>query len=67
MRNTHPGAGLQGHATEAREHTGLFTLQYTAGHDNIKTTMRYVHPQADAVNMLFARHAEVVKLADTPS
>ncbi|SPF42491.1 hypothetical protein SBA1_460088 [Candidatus Sulfotelmatobacter kueseliae] len=24
--------------------TDPFTLQYVAGHDNIKTTMRYVHP-----------------------
>jgi hypothetical protein len=28
-------------------------LQYVAGHDNIKTTMRYVHPQANAVQKLF--------------
>jgi hypothetical protein len=26
--------------TVAGEHTDPFTLQYTAGHDNIKTTMR---------------------------
>ena len=45
--NTHPDAGL--HAlrhtflTEAGEYTDPFTLQYVAGHDNIKTTMRYVH------------------------
>src|SRR5271169_3346843 len=45
---THPDAGL--HAlrhtflTEAGEYTDPFTLQYVAGHDNIKTTMRYVHP-----------------------
>jgi hypothetical protein len=32
-------------------------LQYVAGHDNIKTTMRYVHPQANAVQKLFARLA----------
>ena len=37
------------------EYTDLFTLQYVAGHDNIKTTMRYVHPRADAVEKLFAR------------
>ena len=50
---THPDAGL--HAlrhtflTEAGEHTDPFTLQYVAGHDNIKTTMRYVHPRESAV------------------
>jgi integrase len=48
---THPDAGL--HAlrhtflTEAGEYTDPFTLQYVAGHDNIKTTMRYVHPQGE--------------------
>lgn len=36
---------------------GAFTLQYTAGHDNIKTTMCYVHPRANAVHSLFARLA----------
>jgi hypothetical protein len=41
--------------TEAGECTDPFTLQYVAGHDNIKTTMRYVHPQEDAVERLFAR------------
>ena len=30
--------------TEAGEYTDPFTLQYVAGHDNIKTTMRYVTP-----------------------
>lgn len=49
--STHPDAGL--HAlrhtflTEAGEYTDPFTLQYVAGHDNIKTTMRYVHPRED--------------------
>ena len=57
--STHPDAGL--HAlrhtflTEAGEYTDPFTLQYVAGHDNIKTTMRYVHPREDAVEKLFAR------------
>jgi integrase len=51
---THPDAGL--HAmrrtflTEAGEYTDPFTLQYVAGHDNIKTTMRYVHPREAAVH-----------------
>lgn len=55
----HSDAGL--HAlrhtflTEAGQHTDPFTLQYVAGHDNIKTTMRYVHPQAEAVGRLFER------------
>jgi len=56
---THPDAGLHGmrhtFLTEAGEHTDPFTLQYVAGHDNIKTTMRYVHPQANAVQRLFVR------------
>ncbi len=43
---THPDAGLHGlrhtFLTEAGEHTDPFTLQYTAGHDNIETTMRCV-------------------------
>jgi hypothetical protein len=30
-------------------------LQYIAGHDNIKTTMRYVHPREEAVEKLFVR------------
>ena len=55
----HPDAGL--HAlrhtflTEAGEHTDPFTLQYVAGHDTIKTTMRYVHPREEAVRKLFER------------
>jgi integrase len=60
---THPDAGL--HAlrhtflTEAGEYTDPFTLQYVAGHDNIKTTMRYVHPREDAVQKLFVRLGEL--------
>ena len=56
---THADAGL--HAlrhtflTEAGEYTDPFTLQYVAGHDNIKTTMRYVHPREEAVEKLFGR------------
>jgi integrase len=60
---THPDAGL--HAlrhtflTEAGEYTDPFTLQYVAGHDNIKITMRYVHPREAAVHKLFARLANL--------
>jgi site-specific recombinase XerD len=59
LKNVHADAGL--HAlrhtflTQAGEHTDPFTLQYVAGHDNIKTTMRYVHPQEEAVQKLFVR------------
>jgi integrase len=60
---THSDAGLHGlrhtFLTEAGEHTDPFTLQYVAGHDNIKTTMRYVHPQANAVQQLFLRLANL--------
>jgi len=34
-------------------------LQYVAGHDNIKTTMRYVHQQEAAIHKLFIRMAEL--------
>src|SRR5260370_3555155 len=56
---THADAGL--HAlrhtflTEAGEYTDPFTLQYVAGHDNIKTTMRYVHPREEAAEEMFLR------------
>jgi hypothetical protein len=59
---THPDARL--HAlrhtflTEAAEYTDPFTLQYVAGRDNIKTTMRYVHPREAAFHKLFARLAD---------
>jgi hypothetical protein len=62
---THPDAGL--HAlrhtflTEAGEYTDPFTLQYVAGHDNIKTTMRYVHPREDAVQKLFVRLGDLAR------
>jgi hypothetical protein len=54
--NAHAYAGI--HAcrhtflTEAGKHTDPFALQYGAGHDSIKTTMRYVHPQEDTVETL---------------
>ena len=60
---THPDASL--HAlrhtslTEAGEHTDPLTLQYVAGHDNIKTTMSYAHPREAAVDKLFARLADL--------
>jgi integrase len=65
---THPDAGL--HAlrhtflTEAGEYTDPFTLQYVAGHDNIKTTMHYVHPREAAVHKLFARLADLQRPED---
>jgi len=43
--------------TEAGKYTDPFTLQYVAGHDSIKTTMRYVHPQEDTVETLCVRLA----------
>jgi len=56
---THADASLHGlrhtFLTEAGEYTDPFTLQYVAGHDNIKTTMRYVHPREEAVEKLFVR------------
>jgi integrase len=39
----------------AVEHTDAFTLQYIAGHDTIKTTIRYVHPRAESVSRAFGR------------
>jgi hypothetical protein len=67
---THPDAGL--HAiphtflTEAGKYTDPFTLQYVAGHDNIEATMRYVHPQANAVQKLFARLADRRAIRERP-
>jgi hypothetical protein len=61
---THPDAGL--HAirhtfpTEAGKYTDPFTLQYVAKHDNIETTMRYVHPQANTVQSCLADWADPV-------
>jgi len=39
--------------TEAGVYADPFTLQYVAGHDNIKMTTRYVHPREDAVEKPF--------------
>ena len=50
--------------TEAGEYTDPFTLQYVAGHDNIKTTMRYVHPREAAVHKLVARLADLQRPED---
>jgi hypothetical protein len=56
---THPDARL--HAlrhtflTEAGEYADPFTLQYVAGRDNIKATIRYLDPREDAVEKLFVR------------
>ena len=56
-----PGCNALRHTflTEAGEHTAPFTLQYVAGHDSIKTIMRYVHPREVAVHKLFAPLAEL--------
>ena len=60
-RQIHPHADAGLHAlrhtflTEAGEYTDPFTLQYVAGHDTIKTTMRYVHPREETVRKLFVR------------
>ena len=42
--------------TEPGKHIGPFTLQYVAGHDNIRRTVRYV--QAIAVPCAGERNAE---------
>jgi len=44
--------------TEAGSTRIRFYLQYVAGHDNIKTTMRYVHPREEAVEKLFGAARE---------
>jgi len=41
--------------TKVGEYTDAFTLQYIAGHDTIKTTMRHVHPRAESVSQAFGR------------
>lgn len=57
--NFHSDAGL--HAlrhtflTEMGELTDPYTLQRIAGHSNITTTMRYVHPQKRAMDSAFRR------------
>lgn len=51
--------------TEAGEHTDAFTLQYIAGHDTIKTTMRYVHPRAESVSRAFGRINQKKKSAES--
>ena len=39
-------------------------MQYVAGHDNIKTTMRYVLPRETAVHKLFAGLADLQRPED---
>jgi hypothetical protein len=65
---THPDAGLhvlrhtflaEPEGTRIHRSHGPFTLQYVAGHDNIKSSMRYVHPREGAVHKLFARLADL--------
>ena len=51
--------------TEAGEYTDAFTLQYIAGHDTIKTTMRYVHPRAESVSRAFGRINQRKKPAES--
>lgn len=45
--------------TKPGEYTDPFTLQDVAGHDNIKTSMRCVHPQGNAVHIFFAYLVEI--------
>lgn len=65
----HPHADAGLHAlrhtflTEAGEYTDPFTLQYVAGHDTIKTTMRYVHPREETVRKLFVRLGGLERLS----
>ena len=42
-----------------------FTLARIAGHSNITTTMRYIHPQAEAIEQAFAKIAGSQKLVTT--
>jgi hypothetical protein len=51
-------------ASEAGEYSDPFTLQYVAGHDNIKTAMRYVHSRDAALHKLFARLADLQRPED---
>jgi integrase len=41
--------------TEMAELTDIFTLQKIAGHNQIKTTARYVHPQKQAIESAFKK------------
>jgi len=70
---THPNAGLRVlrriFLTEAGEYTDPFytdpfTLQGIAGHDNIKTTMRYERSREAAVHKLFVRLADLQRPED---
>ena len=59
--NAHSNTAIHGRRhtflSEAGKRCDPITLQYVAGHDSIKTTMRYVHPQEDTVETLFVRLA----------
>lgn len=48
--------------TEKGRTVDAFTLQRIAGHSNISTTMRYVHPQREAIEDAFASRRESVPL-----
>jgi integrase len=41
--------------TRLGEHCDVFTLATIAGHSSITMTLRYVHPQADAIERAFAK------------
>jgi hypothetical protein len=51
--------------TEAGEHRDGFTLPYTAGHDTIEATMRYVHSRAESVSRAFGRINQKKKPAES--
>jgi site-specific recombinase XerD len=36
-------------------HGDVFALMRVAGHSQISTTMRYVHPQSEAIEQMFAK------------
>ena len=55
--------------TKLRERVGgdVFVLARIAGHSLIAVTQRYIHPQADAINRVFAAsQPQVVKKLGTP-
>jgi hypothetical protein len=54
-----PRCWLRNRGHRHTDHTDPFTLQYVAGRDNIKTTMRYLRAREAAVHKLFARLANL--------